>query len=66
IGTMITDSEWSTKWNQLGEVSGEEHLPANGGYLDNVAYWAHTIDLRSDLQEKQSLSVYTINTFGGD
>jgi type IV pilus assembly protein PilY1 len=34
-------------------------------YLDDVAYWAHTTDLRTDLTGEQTLTLYTISTFGG-
>ncbi len=34
-------------------------------YLDDVAYWAHTTDLRTDLTGDQTLTLYTISTFGG-
>jgi type IV pilus assembly protein PilY1 len=34
-------------------------------YLDDVAYWAHTTDLRTDLAGDQTLTLYTISAFGG-
>ena len=33
-------------------------------YLDDVALWAHTNDLRSDFTGMQNLTLYTIYTFG--
>lgn len=47
---------------------------ANNDYLENVAYWAHTTDLRADLddgdsdltedEDKQNLTLYTVFAFG--
>lgn len=35
------------------------------GYLENVAYWAHTTDLRpTDLQGDQTINLYTVFAFG--
>jgi len=34
------------------------------GYLENIAYWAHTNDLRDDLQGNQTINLYTIFAFG--
>jgi len=43
-----------------------EATVANGGWLDDVAYYAHVTDLRpTDLGGMQNLGIYTINTFGG-
>ena len=63
-----------------GEATMDDNLPASlktsygmtgtDKYLDDVALWAHTNDLRTssfgiDLEGKQSISLYTISTFGG-
>ncbi len=34
------------------------------GYLDNIAYWAHTNDLRADLPGNQTINLYTVFAFG--
>ncbi len=33
-------------------------------YLDDVALWAHTNDLRSDFQDDQMITLYTVYAFG--
>ncbi len=33
-------------------------------YLDDVALWAHTTDLRSDIAGSQTLTIYTVYAFG--
>jgi type IV pilus assembly protein PilY1 len=64
-----------------GEATHDGSLPASlqtsygitgssNDYLDDVALWAHTNDIRTssfgiDLQGTQSLALYTISTFGG-
>lgn len=71
---LITDGE-STKDQNIpdsfktttADVGGNDNLvyPDDGsGYLDNIAYWAHTTDLRSDLQGVQNVNLYTIFAFG--
>ncbi len=35
-------------------------------YLDDVALWAHTTDLRSDLSNNQTLTIYAVYAFGND
>jgi type IV pilus assembly protein PilY1 len=42
-------------------------LPDEGSnYLDNVAHWAHTTDLRKDLIGDQRANIYTISLFSPD
>jgi type IV pilus assembly protein PilY1 len=67
-----------------GEATSDEDLPSSNPdlknsygetctddcYLDDVALWAHTNDIRSssfgsDLSGTQSITLYTISTFGG-
>jgi len=64
-----------------GDPTSDGALPASlkttygltGGssdYLDDVAYWIHTNDMRSssfgiELDDTQTIDVYTISTFGG-
>ena len=69
---MISDGEANNDTNIPAEnrpaVAGE--VTGTNNYLDNVAYWAHTNDIRSavfglDLEDKQTLTLYTISTFGG-
>ncbi len=38
----------------------------SSNYLDDVALYAHTIDLRPDLPGKQTLTLFTIYAFGND
>ncbi len=42
----------------------------SGQYLDDVAYWMHTNDIRSssfgiDITDTQTIGLYTVSTFGG-
>ncbi len=53
-----------------GSDIGEICSSPNDCYLDDVAYWMHTTDLREgsfglDVSGTQSLSLYAISTFGG-
>ena len=64
-----------------GEASHDSNIPASlktsygssgssDDYLDDVAYWAHTNDIRSssfgqEIPGKQILTIYTVSTFGG-
>jgi type IV pilus assembly protein PilY1 len=64
-----------------GEATHDGSLPASlktsygitgssEDYLDDVALWAHTNDIRTssfgiDLEGRQSITLYTISTFGG-
>jgi len=48
---------------------GNDPKPTSSGifasdYLDDVALWAHTTDLRSDLAQSQTLTIYTVYAFG--
>lgn len=48
-----------------GETAGsDEGTPANGGWLDDVAYKMHLTDLRADIDGAQTASLYAVNTFG--
>jgi type IV pilus assembly protein PilY1 len=69
---LITDGE-STQdekipaWLQDYDVDGNDPgtYSDNGtDYLDDVALWAHTDDLRSDLEGFQNLTLYTVMAFG--
>lgn len=51
-------------WQSTGEPSGSEGTMAYGGWLDNVAYKAHTTDWRPEMDGNQNLTIYTVNTFG--
>ncbi|ACV68978.1 pilus assembly protein [Desulfohalobium retbaense] len=42
-----------------------DYLSSGTDYLDDVALWAHTTDLRSDLAGNQTVDLYTISIFGG-
>ncbi|MFZ1984895.1 MAG: PilC/PilY family type IV pilus protein [Desulfatitalea sp.] len=42
-------------------------LPDGGSkYLDDVTYYAHTVDLRADLDDDQTLTFYAVYAFGND
>ncbi len=71
---LITDGEstqdknvpdkFKTTDSDVGGNDGATYPSEGSGYLDNIAYWAHTTDLRSDLQDKQTINLYTIFAFG--
>ncbi len=64
--TGVPDLCKSTLDHSLTCTFGTEDTVANGGWLDDVAYYAHMTDLRpSDLGGRQSLGIYAVNTFGG-
>jgi type IV pilus assembly protein PilY1 len=48
----------------VGKNDGDSYDSSGSGYLDNIAYWAHTTDLRSDLEGMQNINLYTIFAFG--
>jgi type IV pilus assembly protein PilY1 len=60
-GDANHDGELPTFPNLKGTVG----VTGTDSYLDDVAYWAHTTDLRTDLTGDQTLTLYTISTFGG-
>ena len=50
-----------------GDTNDASGYPSDGtDYLDDVALWARTNDLRSDLDGEQNLILYTIYAFGSD
>lgn len=51
------------KWDKANN-DGLTYQDNGSGYLDNVAYWAHTTDLRPDLEGVQNINLYTIFAFG--
>ena len=71
---LITDGESTQDKNipsflttasaDVGNNDGLAYDSDGSGYLDNVAYWAHTTDLRGDLQGNQTINFYTIFAFG--
>ncbi|WP_081434478.1 pilus assembly protein [Desulfomicrobium baculatum] len=70
---LITDGE-STQDQNLPEFIKDGFDGANNdnvtypnegsAFLDNVAYWAHTTDMRDDLEGNQTVDLYTIFAFG--
>jgi len=65
-GDPANTESWSNSWSigyRSTDDAGSEGTKANGGWLDDVAYKAHTTDLRSDLEGDQNLSLYVVNTF---
>jgi type IV pilus assembly protein PilY1 len=74
---LITDGESTQDKNipdflkdakyDVGNNDGLTYPSEGSGYLDNVAYWAHTTDLRDgvdDLEGMQNINLYTIFAFG--
>jgi type IV pilus assembly protein PilY1 len=71
---LITDGESTQDLNvpdkfktadaDKGNNDGAAYPDSGSGYLDNIAYWAHTTDLRSDLEGVQNINLYTIFAFG--
>jgi type IV pilus assembly protein PilY1 len=66
FGAAANNETWSNTWSlgwRTTDDTGSEGTFANGGWLDNVAYKAHTTDWRSDLEGFQNLTLYVVNTF---
>ncbi len=69
---IITDGESTMDLNipsAYQDYDGDNNDPgayASSGsdFLDDIALWAHTTDLRSDLQGIQSIDLYTLFAFG--
>jgi type IV pilus assembly protein PilY1 len=69
---LITDGESTMDTNipdNLKDYDGDNHDSTYTGsygtdYLDDIALWAHTNDLRSDLQGVQTIDLYTVFAFG--
>ncbi len=63
IPTFLKDSAYDKAGND-----GLAYSDDGSGYLENVAYWAHTTDLRSSgaaaLQGNQTVNLYTVFAFG--
>lgn len=69
---LITDGEptqdqnippWLRDYDADGNDPGT--YDSNGSdYLDDVALWAHTVDLRDDLEGAQNVTLYTVLAFG--
>jgi len=65
-GEPTSDSSISTTLRNAGVTEGTpwNSTGNNNQYLDNVAFWAHTTDLRTDLQFTQNMNLYTVMAFG--
>ena len=61
--TTLTDA-CKTIVNTSGNCTATDGNRINYGWLDNVAYYAHTTDLRPGIEGTQNLTIYTVNTFG--
>ncbi len=57
-------SKFKTTASDVGGNDNATYDSDGSGYLDNIAYWAHTNDLRTDLNGTQSINLYTIFAFG--
>ncbi|MBI3603736.1 MAG: hypothetical protein HY205_04730, partial [Nitrospirae bacterium] len=75
ISPGIADSDGNTPGVQIPGFSdpfgvsapnvGIVTTAATGDRLDDIAFWAHTHDLRSDLTGTQSVAFYAVNSMGG-
>jgi len=71
---LITDGEstkdlnipdkYTTDASDVGKNDNATYPSDGSGYLDNIAYWAHTNDLRPNLPGKQTINLYTVFAFG--
>jgi len=69
---LITDGESTKDLNIPAthqDYDGDGNDPGSYGsdgsdYLDDVALWAHINDIRSDLEDKQEITLYTVFAFG--
>ncbi|MBI5636840.1 MAG: hypothetical protein HZA03_02595 [Nitrospinae bacterium] len=69
---LITDGEPTSDTNipaALQDYDGDGQdavLWPNSGsdYLDDVALWGHTVDLRADIADTQVITLYSVYTFG--
>jgi len=59
-------SQFKTSASDVGQNDNATYDSDGSGYLDNVAYWAHTTDLRTDtgMTGNQTVNLYTIFAFG--
>ncbi len=55
--------EWLKDYDNDGNDPGS-FASSGSDYLDDVALWSHTTDLRSDFVNEQEMSLYTIYVFG--
>lgn len=70
---LITDGESTQDRNipsTLQDYDGDGNDPGTydsdgSDYLDDVAFWAHTSDLRPDLDGAQNITLYAVLAFGG-
>jgi len=73
---LITDGESTQDLNvpakfktadaDKGNNDSANYTDSGSGYLDNIAYWAHTTDLRDndDIDGFQNINLYTVFAFG--
>ncbi|MBW1829682.1 MAG: hypothetical protein JRI74_09710, partial [Deltaproteobacteria bacterium] len=68
---LISDGEASHDGSLPASLQGSLGISGSSNdYLDDVAYWAHTTDIRSssfgkEIDQTQTLTLYTVSTFGG-
>jgi len=60
MGTLDYDNDG----NESGNPPAPVYLSDGSDYLDDIALWAHTTDLRSGLDGKQSITLYPVFAFG--
>lgn len=71
ISPGVADSDGNAPANAVfgnlfsGTNLGVATAASVGGYLDDVALYGHTHDLRSDLTGSQTVAFYTVNSMGG-
>ncbi|MBW2040089.1 MAG: PQQ-binding-like beta-propeller repeat protein [Deltaproteobacteria bacterium] len=54
----------SCNWPDPTSCYSKKHGSCGSAYLDDVAYYAHTQDLRSDLPNDQTIAFYSVYMFG--
>ena len=75
---LISDGEANQDWSLPTFLEGSIGVTGSNAYLDDVAYWAHTSDIRSGssgsptassfgkaVDGTQTVTIYTVSTFGG-
>jgi len=56
--------DYDNDGNEIGSPPPRVYGSDGSDYLDDLALWAHTSDLRSDLVGKQSITLYPVFAFG--
>ena len=65
FGNLFTGTNVGVDYTQAPWSMTAANAKAAGDRLDDVAYYGHTHDLRSDLSGTQSVAFYAVNAMGG-